>query len=141
MKSKITKKIFSLDEKTIDKFNRLMQLSDAKTNSELLTWLINDAYEKTNENDTGSELQKLTEQIQKLVHICNENNLMGYQTRDALNSLIYFYAPNNQFASADTKLSSSAPHEFFARSKENYDAKLHAATVHSRGIKKNINGE
>lgn len=66
---------------------------------------------------------------------------MEYQTRDALNSLIYFYDPSNKFASADTKLSSSAPHEFFSRSKENYDNKLHAATVRSKGIKKNINGE
>lgn len=140
MKSKITKKIFSLDEKTIAKFEKLMQLSEAKTNSELLTWLISDAYKKTHENNNGDELQKLTEQVQKLVHICNENNLMIYQTRDALNSLIAFYEPSNQFASADTKISSSAPHEFFTRSKEIYDAKLHAATVHSRGIKKNMKG-
>lgn len=140
MKSKITKKIFSLDEKTVEKFERLMQLSEAKTNSELLTWLISDAYEKTHENNNGDELQKLTEQVQKLVHICNENNLMIYQTRDALNSLIAFYEPSNDFASADIRLSSSAPHEFFTRSKENYDAKLHAATVHSRGIKKNMKG-
>ena len=46
MKVKNTKKIFSLDEATIKKFDKLMLLSNAKTNSELLTWLINEAYSK-----------------------------------------------------------------------------------------------
>lgn len=129
MKSKIIKKIFSLDEKTVEKFEKLMQLSEAKTNSELLTWLISDAYEKTHENNNGDELQKLTEQVQKLVHICNENNLMGYQTRDALNSLIAFYEPSNDFASADTKQAGAAPHEFFELSRQNYIDRIQKAVV------------
>lgn len=131
MKVKNTKKIFSLDEATIKKFDKLMLLSNAKTNSELLTWLINEAYSKLeDENDKETDILKsINEKLSLLITISNENNLMDYQTRDALNSLICFYEPDTDFKSADTKAAGSDPHRFFQSSYKNYKARIHKASL------------
>ena len=127
MKVKNTKKIFSLDEATIKKFDKLMLLSNAKTNSELLTWLINEAYSKL--EDENDILKSINEKLSLLITISNENNLMDYQTRDALNSLICFYEPDTDFKSADTKAVGSDLHRFFQSSYKNYKARIHKASL------------
>ena len=63
------------------------------------------------------------------ITISNENNLMDYQTRDALNSLICFYEPDTDFKSADTKAVGSDLHRFFQSSYKNYKARIHKASL------------
>lgn len=125
------KKLFYIEESTVEKLEALKTKRGVKHSSELLAQIIDEVY---NDEISGVELG---EKLDRILTAINQVSRMSYHTRDALNSLIYFYLPDTGFRSADGDLTSSDPHEYIRSSEENYKAKLSAATIHKRGIEKN----
>ncbi len=113
-------KMFSLSHDTAKKFDELMSASNHRTRSDLIESLIENEYNKLN-NDTS--LDDIYELLRKLTAAVSSLEMTAYQNRDMLNSLCYLYDVPALRSAEDE------PHHIVKKSAEKYRAKIHAISL------------
>lgn len=133
-----TKKLFSLDERTVDLLNLLVTERGMTNTSELIRTLILEAAVAENitrdygelpstterrksKSDIASRLDKLEAAMAKLTYNVGDVKEIAYETRDGVNSYLNYLGVDNA-DSADDNVSPETIHKSLRQSKQNYNA-------------------